>query len=56
MPARRIALFLILALSLSSFAAPFGATFAQDNKKKTEREKKSAEEKLKSVYKTSVIK
>jgi GWxTD domain-containing protein len=53
--ARRAALFLILALALSSFATPFGAAFAQDEKqkdKKREEKKKEAEkEKVKSVYK-----
>jgi GWxTD domain-containing protein len=58
-PARRIALFLIFALSLSSFAMPsFGRAFAQDDKqdkeqdkKKKEKARKSQEEKVKSVYK-----
>jgi GWxTD domain-containing protein len=65
-PARRIALFLIFALSLSSFAMPSfgrafewtGRAFAQDDKqdkeqdkKKKEKARKSQEEKVKSVYK-----
>jgi hypothetical protein len=57
-PARRIALFLIFALSLSSFALPSFGAFAQDGKqdkknedRKEEKAKKSQEEKLKSVYK-----
>jgi GWxTD domain-containing protein len=56
--ARRIALFLIFALSLSSFAMPSFEAFAQDEKQDKkrdkqleERRKKSQEEKLKSVYK-----
>src|SRR4030095_7008336 len=57
-PARRIALFLIFALSLSSFALPSLGAFAQDEKqvnknedRKNEKAKKSQEEKLKSAYK-----
>ncbi|HEX5085800.1 MAG TPA: GWxTD domain-containing protein [Blastocatellia bacterium] len=65
-PARRIALFLIFALSISSFVMPSfgralgwtGGAFAQDDKQDKEREKrkkekarKSQEEKVKSVYK-----
>jgi GWxTD domain-containing protein len=58
-PARRIALFLIFALSLSSFALSSFGAFAQDekqdnkqdNKKNKEKAKKSQEEKVKSVYK-----
>jgi len=51
-PARRIALFLIFALSLSSFAMPSFCAFAQDEQdKKKEEAKKSQEEKLKSAYK-----
>jgi GWxTD domain-containing protein len=56
-PARRIALFLIFALSLSSFAMPSFRAFAQDEQKDKKKEKqieekrrKSQEEKLKSVY------
>jgi GWxTD domain-containing protein len=60
-PARRIALFLIFALSLSSFALSSFGAFAQDEKqdkkqdkkneeRKKERAKKSQEEKIKSVY------
>ena len=57
--ARHAALFLIGALSLSSFTLPAGAVFAQDGKKKEEqdkkkvdeRRKKSQEERVKSVYK-----
>jgi GWxTD domain-containing protein len=57
-PARRIALFLIFALSLSSFTLPSFGAFAQDEKqgkkseeRKKEKAKESQEEKLKSVYK-----
>ncbi|HZF37329.1 MAG TPA: GWxTD domain-containing protein, partial [Blastocatellia bacterium] len=60
-PARPIALFLIFALSLSSFAMSslgWGSAFAQDDKqdkkneeRKKEKAKKSQEEKVKSVYK-----
>src|SRR5262245_54803706 len=61
-PARRIALFLIFALSLSSFALSSFGAFAQDEKqdekqdkkkedKKKEKAKKSQEERIKSVYK-----
>jgi GWxTD domain-containing protein len=57
-PARRTALFLIFALSLSSFALPSFGAFAQDEKqgkksdgRKKEKAKESQEEKLKSVYK-----
>src|SRR5262247_155382 len=57
-PARRIALFLIFALSLSGFALSSFGAFAQDEKqdkknedRKKERAKKSQEEKVKSVYK-----
>src|SRR5215467_4473112 len=62
-PARRIALFLIFALSLSSFALSSFGAFAQDGKpdkqdkpekqeeRKKEKAKKSQEEKVKSVYK-----
>src|SRR5262252_7606659 len=62
-PARRIALFLIFALSLSSFALSSFGAFAQDgkpdkkdkpekqDKKSKERAKKSQEERVKSVYK-----
>jgi GWxTD domain-containing protein len=59
-PARRIALFLIFALSLSSFALSSFGAFAQDekqdkpekqDKKSKEKAKKSQEEKVKSVYK-----
>src|SRR5215475_5987447 len=60
-PARRIALFLIFALSLSSFALSSFGAFAQDEKqekqdkknedRKKEKAKKSQEEKAKSVYK-----
>src|SRR5262245_8529528 len=57
-PARRIALFLIFALSLSSFALPSFGAFAQgetqDKKnedRKKENAKKSQEEKLKGPYK-----
>ena len=57
-PALRIALFLIFALSLSSFALPSFGAFAQDEKqdkknedRKKEKAMKSQEEKLKSVYK-----
>src|SRR6266545_6814985 len=57
-PARRIALFLIFALSLSSFALSSFGAFAQDEKqdkknedRKKEKAKKSQEEKVKSVYK-----
>ncbi len=57
-PARRIALLLIFALSISSFAMPSFRAFAQDEQKDKKREKqleerrkKSQEEKLKSVYK-----
>jgi GWxTD domain-containing protein len=56
-PARRIALFLIFALSLSSFAMPSFRAFAQDEQKDKKKEKqieekrrKSQEEKVKSVY------
>lgn len=57
--ARHTALFLILALSLSSFAFPAFTAFAQDEKqdqkrdekKRKERMKKSEEERVKSVYK-----
>jgi GWxTD domain-containing protein len=53
-PARRIALFLIFAMSLSSFAMPSFRAFAQDDKqdkKSKEKARKSQEEKVKSVYK-----
>jgi GWxTD domain-containing protein len=57
-PARRIALFLIFALSLSSFTLPSFGAFAQeekDNKKNEDRKKdkakKSQEERVKSIYK-----
>src|SRR5215468_11087339 len=60
-PARRIALFLIFALSLSSLAISSFRAFAQDDKqdkqdkkseeRKKEKAKKSQEEKVKSVYK-----
>jgi GWxTD domain-containing protein len=57
-PARRIALFLIFALSLSSFALSSFGAFAQDEKqdkkieeRKKEKAKESQEEKLKSAYK-----
>ena len=54
-PARRIALFLIFALSLSSFILPSFGAFAQeekDNKKNNkEKAKKSQEERNKSIYK-----
>src|SRR5262245_64583427 len=57
-PARRIALFLIFALSLSSFAMSSFGAFAQDEKqdkkieeRKKEKAKESQEEKLKSAYK-----
>src|SRR5262249_24182487 len=57
-PARRVALFLIFALSLSSFALPSFGAFAQGEKqdkkreeRKNEKAKKSQEEKLKSAYK-----
>src|SRR5262245_40527492 len=57
-PARRIALFLIFALSLSSFALPSFRAFAQDEKqdkknedRNKEKAKKSQDEKLNSVYK-----
>jgi GWxTD domain-containing protein len=57
-PARRIALFLIFALSLSSFALSSFGAFAQDDKqdkknedRKKEKSRKSQEEKVKSVYK-----
>src|SRR5262249_14715861 len=60
-PARRIALFLIFALSLSSFALSSFGAFAQDEKqekqdkknedRKKEKAKKSKEKKVKSVYK-----
>ena len=57
-PARRIALFLILALSLSSFALPPFGAFAQDEKenkknedRKKDKAKKSQEERIKSIYK-----
>jgi GWxTD domain-containing protein len=57
-PARRIALFLIFALSLSSLAMPSFGAFAQDDKqdkknedRKKEKARKSQEEKVKSVYK-----
>src|SRR6266511_2765582 len=57
-PARRIALFLIFALSLSGFALSSFGAFAQDEKqdkknedRKKEKAKKSQEEKVKSVYK-----
>src|SRR5215510_2729086 len=57
-PARRIALFLIFALSLSSFALSSFGAFAQDEKqnkknedRKKEKAKKNQEEKVKSVYK-----
>ena len=57
-PARRIALFLIVALSLSSFALPSFVAFAQDEKqdknnedRKKEKAKKSQEERVKSIYK-----
>jgi GWxTD domain-containing protein len=56
--ARRAALFLTLALSLSSFAIPFGAAFAQeekqnkkDDKKVQEKRREAEKEKVKSVYK-----
>src|SRR5215468_6122454 len=61
-PARRIALFLIFALSLASFALPSFGAFAQAGKqdKKNEDSKKgkankSQEEKLKSVYKRWIV-
>jgi GWxTD domain-containing protein len=57
-PARRIALFLIFALSLSSFAMPSFRAFAQDDKqdkknadRKKEKQKEAQKEKVKSVYK-----
>jgi GWxTD domain-containing protein len=53
-PVRRIALFLIFAMSLSSFAMSSFGAFAQDDKqdkKSKEKAKKSQEEKVKSVYK-----
>lgn len=57
-PTRRTALFLIFALSLSSFALPSFRAFAQEapkdkkrEKQVEERRKKSQEEQLKSVYK-----
>src|SRR5262245_52438265 len=57
-PARRIALFLIFALSLSSFALPSFGALAQDEKqdkkseeRKKEKAKNSQEEKDKSAYK-----
>jgi GWxTD domain-containing protein len=57
-PARRIALFLIFALSLSSFTLPSFGAFAQDEKqdkknkdRKKEKAKKSQEEKIKGVFK-----
>jgi GWxTD domain-containing protein len=57
-PARRIALFLIFALSLSSFALPSFGAFAQNEKqdrkkedRKKENAKKSQEEMAKSAYK-----
>src|SRR5262245_55875957 len=56
-PARRIALFLIFALSLSSFALPSFGAFAKDETqekknedRKKEKGKTSQEEKVKSVY------
>ncbi len=56
-PARRVALFLIIALSFSSFAPPSFGAFAQDEKqdkkseeRKREKARRSQEEKLKSVY------
>ncbi|MGH9767933.1 MAG: GWxTD domain-containing protein [Blastocatellia bacterium] len=56
-PSRRIALFLIFALSLSSFAMASFRAFAQDAQKdkneerKKEKARKSQEEQIKSVYK-----
>src|SRR5882672_3583944 len=60
-PARRIALFLVFMLSISSFVLQslrWGGAFAQDDKqdkkaedRKKEKAKKSQEEKVKSVYK-----
>src|SRR5262245_29415225 len=57
-PARRIALFLIFALALFSFALSSFGAFAQDEKqdkknedRRKEKAKKSQEEKVKSVYK-----
>src|SRR5262245_63277735 len=56
--ARHAALFLILALALSSFATPFGAAFAQeekqnkkDEKQREEKRKEAEKERVKSVYK-----
>jgi len=61
-PARRIALFLIFALSLSSFALPSFGAFAQgekQDKNNEDRKKgnadKSQEEKVKSVYKRWIV-
>src|SRR5215510_3678344 len=57
-PARRIALFLIFALSLSSFALSSFGAFAQEEKQdkkkekqRDEKRKEAAKEKVKSVYK-----
>jgi GWxTD domain-containing protein len=57
-PARRIALFLIFALSLSSFAMSSFSAFAQDDqqdkkkeKQRDEKRKEAQKERLKSVYK-----
>ncbi|HEY8459967.1 MAG TPA: GWxTD domain-containing protein [Blastocatellia bacterium] len=57
-PARGIALFLIFALSLSSFAMPSFSAFAQDDKEdkkkakqREEKRKEAQKEKVKSVYK-----
>ncbi|HEU0184336.1 MAG TPA: GWxTD domain-containing protein [Blastocatellia bacterium] len=57
-PARSIALFLIFALSLSSFAMPSLSAFAQDDKQdkkkakqREEKQREAQKEKVKSVYK-----